>query len=184
LWLIVLLILVIVGVGVYGYFTTPLPLGLGAVIRTPGGGNAAPTPQIGLPAGARTAAGQPLVLGATNVVIQSVVRNQDLTNGGRNASAPAGSFTVVQVEIQNGGSEPLVPQPADFRLVDERGRLYAVDMDATRAINVATRHRVIFDGSVPPGGKVTTQLAFEIAPDANALTMRVRLGSGEVELPR
>src|ERR1044071_9244461 len=126
LWLIVLLVLVIVGVGVYGYFTTPLPLGLNSVIRTPGGASAAPTPVIGVPAGTRTAAGQPLVLGSTNVVIQAVQRNQDLTNGGRNAAAPTGSFTVVQVELQNGGSEPVVPQAADFRLVDDRGRLYAV----------------------------------------------------------
>ena len=186
LWLILVLLLVIVGIGVYGYFTTPLPLGLNAVIRTPGGSNvsASPTAQVGLPAGARTAAGQPLVLGATNVVVQGVQRNQDLTNGGRNASAPPGAFTVVQVELQNGGSEPLLPQTSDFRLVDDRGRLYAVDLDATRAVNAASRHRVVFDTSVPPGGKVATQLAFETAPDANALTLRVRLGYGEAELPR
>jgi hypothetical protein len=37
---------------------------------------------------------------------------------------------------------------------------------------------------VPPGGRLATLLAFETAPDANALTLRVRLGYGEVELPR
>src|SRR5690242_18592841 len=112
LWLIFLVVLVIVGLGVYGYFTTPLPLGLSSVIRTPGGANVGGTStQVGVPAGIRTAAGQPLVLGATNVVVQSVARNQDLSKNG-----PAGAFTIVQVELQNGGSEPLQPQPADFRL--------------------------------------------------------------------
>jgi hypothetical protein len=183
LWLIVVIVLAIVGLGVYGYFTTPLPLGLSSVIRTPGGSNTASpsTTTVGVPAGARTAAGQPLVLGATNVVVQNVQRNQDLTAGGR---GPAGSFTVVQIELQNGGSEPLVPLAADFRLIDDRGRLYAVDTEATRTVNIAAKHRDIFDASVPPGGRTATLLAFETAPDANALTLRVRLGYGEVELPR
>jgi hypothetical protein len=183
LWLIVLTVLVIVGVGVYGYFTTPLPLGLSSMIRTPGGANTggpsgAP---IGVPASMRTAAGQPLVLGATNVIVHSVQRNQDLSSGGRGIT---GSFTVVQIEVQNEGSEPLGPQTSDFRLVDDRGRLYAVDLEATRSVNASTKHRVVFDASVPPGGRFATLLAFETPPDANALTLRVKLGYGEVELPR
>src|ERR1700674_1959774 len=114
-----LLVLVIVGLSVYGYFTTPLPLGLSSVIRTPGGSNVPPpvTSSAGAPIGARTAAGQPLVLGAANVVVQGIQRNQDLTAGNR---GPAGVFTVVQIEVQNGGAESLAPQITDFRLVDDR----------------------------------------------------------------
>jgi hypothetical protein len=74
--------------------------------------------------------------------------------------------------------------PSDFRLVDDRGRVYAVDLEATRAVNTTNKHRVVFDTSVPPGGRTVTVLAFETASDANALTLRVRLGYGEVELPR
>ncbi len=182
LWLILLIVLAIAGLAVYGYFTTPLPFGLSSVIRTPGGSNVTPPPSApgGVPAGTRTAAGQPLVLGATNLVIQAVQRNQDLSTGGR---GPAGMFTLVQIELQNGGSEPLTPQTSDFRLVDDRGRVYAVDMEATRSVNVSTKHRDIFDASVPPGGRLATLLAFETASDASALTLRVRLGYGEVELP-
>ena len=183
LWLILVLVLAIVGLGVYGYFTTPLPLGLSAVIHTPGGSNvAAPSATaVAGPAGARTAAGLPLVLGATSVVIDSVQRNQDLSAGGR---GPVGMFTVVQLEIQNGGSDPLTPQTADFRLVDDRGRAYAIDAEATRAVNTSTKHRDLFDATVPPGGRLTSLLAFETAADASALSLRVRLGYGEVELPR
>jgi hypothetical protein len=167
---------------VYGYFTTPLPFGLSSVIRTPGAVNTGPQgAAVGVPAGSRTTAGQPLVLGSTNVVIQAVQRNQDLSAGGR---GPVGAFTLVQVELQNDGSEPLTPQVSDFRLVDDRGRLFAVDLEATRAVNASSKHRVVFDGSVPPGGRVATVLVFETAADANALTLRVKLGSGEVELPR
>src|SRR5438552_17793743 len=100
LWLILLVVLAIVGIGVYGYFTTPLPLGLSSVIRTPGGSNvAAPaSTAVGVPAGARTAAGQPLVLGATNVLVQTVQRNEDLSAGrpgpGRRVSrGPPGLLT-------------------------------------------------------------------------------------------
>jgi len=182
LWLFVLLFLAIIGLGVYGYFTTPLPLGLSSVIHTPGGANAGPPGSpTGVPAGTRTAAGQPLVLGATNVIVQSVQRNQDISAVDH---GPAGSFTLVTIEVQNNGSEPLVPLAPDFRLVDDRGRLFAVDLEATRAVDTSTKHRVIFDASVPPGGQIVTVLAFETAPDANALTMRVTLGYGEVELPR
>jgi hypothetical protein len=183
LWLILLLVLAIVGLGVYGYFTTPLPFGLSSVIQTPGGGALAPaTATRSTPAGTRTVAGQPLVLGATSVVIQSVQRNEDLTTGGR--GGPSGAFTVVEIELQNGGSEPLTPQPANFRLVDDRGRVYAVDPEATRTVNASSRRRVIFDSTVPPAGRVDTLLAFETPADATALTLRVSLGYGEVELPR
>jgi hypothetical protein len=178
-----LLVLVIIGLAVYGYFTTPLPFGLSAVIRTPGGSNVPPpvTSSVGVPTGARTAAGQPLVLGASNVVVQAIQRNQDLSAGSR---GPVGVFTVVQIEVQNGGTESLAPQLTDFRLVDDRGWLYAVDLEATRAVNVSGKRRVIFDAPVPPGGRIATLLAFETVPDTNALTLRVRLGYGDVELPR
>jgi hypothetical protein len=179
-----LLVLVIVGLTVYGYFTTPLPFGLSSVIRTPGGANVAALPttsSAGVPIGARTAAGQPLVLGAANVVVQAIQRNQDLATGNR---GPAGVFTVVQIEVQNGGTESLAPQLTDFRLVDDHGWLYAVDVDATRAVNTSSKHRVIFDAPVPPGARMDTLLAFETAPETNALTLRVKLGYGDVELPR
>ncbi len=178
-----LLVLVIIGLVVYGYFTTPLPLGLSSVIRTPGGSNIAPVApgSAGVPLGARTAAGQPLVLGAANVVVQAVQRNQDLTPGNR---GPAGTFAVVQIEIQNGGTESLAPQASDFRLVDDRGWQYAVDLEATRAVNASGKHRVIFDAPVPPGARLTTLLAFETVPETNPQSLRVKLGYGDVELPR
>src|SRR5437588_10578721 len=75
-WVFVLLILLIIGVGIYAYFTTPLPFGLSSVVRTPGGANAAPTSAV--PQGARTSAGQTLVLGSTNGVVQAMQRNKDL----------------------------------------------------------------------------------------------------------
>jgi hypothetical protein len=181
LWVFVLLVLLIIGIGVYAYFTTPLPLGLSSVVRTPGGANvAAPTPS---PApGARTSAGQTLVLGSTSVVVDSVQRNQDLAQGGR--GGPAGVYTVVQIDISNEGSQSLAPQASSFELIDERGRAYAVDLEATRTLNAAARHRTLFDATVPPGGRATTLLAFETAPDANAVSLRVSLGSGDLELPR
>lgn len=180
-WLIVLLLLVIVGVGVYGYFTTPLPFGLSSVIRTPGGSAAPPQPVGGAAPSARAAAGHPLVLGAANVLVQATQRNQDLVTA---AKGPAGSFTVVQIEVQNDGNEPLTPQLKDFRLVDDRGRIFAVDGEATHAVNTASKRRVVFDSSVPPGGRVNTLLAFETPADIGGLTLRVNLGYGEVELSR
>ncbi len=178
-----LLVLAIVGLSVYGYFTTPLPLGLSSVIRTPGGSSlpAPATSPTGVPVGARTAAGQPLMLGAAEVVVQAIQRNQELATGNR---GPAGLFTVVQLEVHNAGTESLAPQITDFRLVDERGWLYAVDLEATRAVNVTGKHRVIFEASVPPGARVATLLAFETAPETNPLALRVKLGYGDVELPR
>jgi len=121
------------------------------------------------------------VLGATNVTIQVAQRNQDVAASSR---GPAGSFTVLQLELLNGGTEPLTPKLDDFRLIDDRGRRFAVDLEATRAVNTTTRHRVVFDASVPPGGRVITLLAFETPTDIGALSLRVNLGYGEVELPR
>jgi hypothetical protein len=172
-------------VGVYAYFTTPLPLGLSAVVRTPGGANVSLTPTATQTASApvaRAPAGQPLLLGATSVAIHAVQRNQDLTTGGR--GGPPGLFTVVDLTVENAGSQPVTPQVADFQLLDDHARTYAVDVEATRAVNTTGRRRDLFDASVPPGGRLDTFLAFETAADANALSLRVTLGYGEVELPR
>ena len=181
-WAIVLLLLVIVGLGIYAYFTTPLPFGLSAVIRTPGGANVPPAPSTPVAApGARTAAGQPLVLGAANVVVLTVQRNQPLGSADRSS---ADSFTVLLIELQNGGNEPLSPQPRNFRLIDDRGRNYAVDIEATRSVNAPAGRRYPFEATVPPGGRFLTFLAFETPADVGGLTLRVSLGYGELEVPR
>ena len=183
-WLIALLVLVIVGLGVYGYFTTPLPFGLNSVIRTPGGVNAPQATAVGAPT-ARTAAGQPLLLGALTVTVETVQRNQNLFGGGEGGNANAGGpFTVVQIGLANAGNQSITMQAADFRLVDDRGRSYAVDAEATRMATQTARRRSPFDATVPPGGRLETALAFETAPDAGSLSLHVSLGYGEVELPR
>ena len=185
-WLIGLLLLAAILIGVYAYFTTPLPYGLGAYIKTPGGENVAVStpsaPEAAAASNARAAAGQPLVLGAARLMVQSVQRNQDLT--ANNRGGPPGTFTVVDVVLQNSGTEPLSPQVADFRLLDDRGRTYAIDPEATRSSNAFGRRRNLFEASVPPGGQLSTLLAFETPPDANATSLRVQLGYGEAELPR
>ena len=79
---------------------------------------------------------------------------------------------------------PLSPEATDFRLIDDRGRSYAVDVEATRAVNAASRRRVPFETSVSPGARLSTLLAFETPPDVGGLTLRVNLGYGELELPR
>lgn len=186
MWFIGLLLLAAIFIGVYAYFTTPLPYGLGSYIQTPGGATVPEaTPSATLTAAAASArapVGQPLVLGAASVAIQSVERNQDLTANSR--GGPAGSFTLVDVLLQNVGSQPITPQPSDFRLLDDRGRAYAVDAEATRSSNAFAHRRDLFDASVPPGGQFSTLLAFETPPDSNAATLRVTLGYGEAELPR
>jgi hypothetical protein len=183
-WLIGLLIVAALGVGLYAYYTTPLPYGLGELVSTPGGGNAPtgtiPTQTAGS-VGARAPVGQPLVLGAASVLVTSIARNQDLTAGGR--GGPPGSFTVVDVQLANAGAEPLIPAVSDFRLVDDRGRSYAVDAEATRSTNAFGHRRDVFEASVPPGGRVDTFLAFETTADANPQTLRVVMGYGEAALP-
>jgi hypothetical protein len=183
-WLIGVLLVAAIFVGIYAYFTTPLPYGLSSVISTPGGANQPqrPVPTLSAAAAnARASAGQPLLLGAASVLVQSVQRNQDLT--ANNRGGPPGSFTVVDVVLQNAGAEPLSPEPSNFRLLDERGRAFAIDAEATRSSNSFAHRRNLFDASVPPGGQLSTYLAFETPPDSNASSLRVQLGYGEAELP-
>jgi hypothetical protein len=170
---------------VYAYFTTPLPLGLSGVIRTPGSASApiVPVATGGTGASARAGAGQPLVLGAVSVSVQSVERNQDLTAAER-GSGPPGVFTVLDVQLANAGAEPLMPSLSDFRLLDDQGRTYTVDAEATRAVNAFSRRRNVSDSGVPPGAAVATFLAFETTASTNPVALRVTLGYGELELPR
>lgn len=182
LWFIGLLIIIAIGVGVYAYFSTPLPFGLSTVIRTPAGGPALPVSSSTSSSASRAAVGQPLALGATTIAIAAVQRSQDLTAEGR--GGPPGVFTVLDVQLQNAGAEPLMVTPSSFRLVDDQGRTYAIDPDATRSENAFGHRRNLFDASVPPGGAMTTFLAFETTPNTNAATLRVQLGYGELQLPR
>jgi uncharacterized protein DUF4352 len=184
LWFIGLLIVAAIAVGVYAYFTAPLPLGLSGVIRTPGNPSTAVAPVAGgAGASPRAGAGQALVLGAVSVSVQSVARNQDLTASER-GGGPPGVFTVLDVQIQNAGVEPLMPTLSDFRLLDDQGRAYTVDAEATRATNAFAHRRNLVDVSVPPGGVVATFLAFETTATTNPVALRVTLGYGEVELAR
>src|SRR5262249_44838284 len=82
------------------------------------------------------------------------------------------------------GGQPVTPQASDFRLLDDRGRVFAVDPEATRSTNAFGHRRNLFDASVPPGSQVATFLAFETTPDANVTSLRVAMGYGELELPR
>jgi hypothetical protein len=177
LWFIGLLVIVAIGVGVYAYLTTPLPFGLGSTFRTPGGG-AAQSPV----AEATPSAGGPLALGSASLTVVAVQRNQDLTTEGR--GGPPGNFTVVELQLVNSGAEPLSAQPASFRLVDDQGRTYSVDAEATRTENVFGHRRNVFEASVPPGGAMSTYLVFQTTPTANVGRLRVQLGYGEVSLPR
>jgi hypothetical protein len=181
---ILLVIVLIIGLAVYGYLTTPLPFGLSGVIRTPGGAAAvggAP-PGAAVPAaGVRAAAGQPLQLGALTVTVGAVTHDSDLAANGR--GGPVGTFTVLTLTLQNAGSQPVVPQLASFTLLDDKGRVYAPDADATHAANLALKLRSVDTATVPPGGQLQSALAFETAADAANLVLHVTLGYGEVALP-
>jgi hypothetical protein len=93
-------------------------------------------------------------------------------------------FTVLDVQLQNAGAEPLSVTTSSFRLVDDQGRIYAIDPDATRSENAFGHRRNIFDASVPPGGAMSTFLAFQTTQNANVAALRVQLGYGELQLPR
>jgi hypothetical protein len=186
LWFIGLLIVAAIVVGIYAYYTTPLPYGLGEIVETPGGANARPVTALptAVPAATSTArapAGQPLVLGAASVMVNAIARNQDLTAEGR--GGPPGSFTVLDLQLANEGAEPLTPEVSDFRLIDDRGRVYAVDAEATRSTNAFGHRRDVFAASVPPGGRIQTYVAFETTAEANPQTLRVAMGYGEAVLP-
>ena len=182
LWFIGLLVVAAIIVGVYAYLTTPLPFGLSGVIRTPGSSASPITAQpSGTPTG-RAGAGTPLALGSATVAVQAIQRNQDLTT--ENRGGPPGVFTVVDLQLVNSGPEPLTPTATDFHLVDDQGRTYAVDTEATRSENAFGHRRNVFDASVPPGGVLSTFVAFQTTPTTNSSSLRVQLGFGELELPR
>ncbi len=184
-WLLALLVLVLVALVVYAYFTAQLPLGLSSTVRPPGSTPQPSTGAVTNPAqvapGARVAAGQALALGAVSVSISGVQRQELALNAGK---GPTTAFTVVMVAIQNGGRDPLALTADEFHLQDERGRTYAVDLEASRLAAQNAKRRAPFEAPVPPGGVVETTLAFETAADAGAMTLHVNVGYGELDLPR
>ncbi len=181
-WVLALLIVAIIGLSIYAYFSGQLPFGLSSVARPPGTAaiGFGPTPVVS--GSGRASAGQPLTIGAITVLVQGVQRGQAVeSSAGRGT---LGTFTLVPVSIQNGGRDPLALDGRDLWLQDERGRHYAVDVEASRSASVAAKRRPPFESAVPPGGRLETVLAFETAADAGALTLVAEVGYGELELPR
>lgn len=176
--------LLIIGLGVYGYFTTPLPFGLSSYIRTPGGAAGEPP---GVPAatgpggaGARARLGQVLQLGDLQIEVGAIRSAQAVTPGA--GETLPGSYTLLDVAARSTAPAPVALAESDFTLVDDAGRSYSLDAEATRAASAQAKLRSPVGQPLEPGEARTFVLAFQTPPDAKGFVLRVAIGYGEISL--
>jgi hypothetical protein len=168
LWLPLLVLIVLILAG-YAYFRgVELP-----VVGRPGraepvGGAASQTLLFN--------AGQPVSFGEWEYTVTDSRRGADVP--GRTAR---GSFLLVTLRARNNGREPQALKPADFGLVDESGRRFSPDEEATKAA-AGARKDDLFAGMVQPGLVAEGMLAFDIPGDLRGLALRINRGYVDVRL--
>jgi serine/threonine-protein kinase len=157
-------------------FLTPFVLAAGCVallasgsrVGDSGGGSAAPRPSAmaqehpapppepDAPAPAQT----PVRDGK----FEFVVTNTDFGVSRVGFQSARGSFVIVTVAIHNISDQPKRFLPFGQRLIDTQGRQINHDPAATMWQTTQQRHDYSFD--LRPGQSATTQLVFDVAPDA------------------
>jgi Domain of unknown function (DUF4352) len=85
---------------------------------------------------------------------------------------PTGRFVRATFSVKNLQDRSASVGGSDFSLSDERGRTYETDFQVRQAQGSGSQP---FDHSnISPGATVTLQLTFDVAKDANGLTLKMR----------
>jgi hypothetical protein len=92
-----------------------------------------------------------------------------------------GMFVLVDVRIANHAKRADYQfEDEHLRLVDAAGNEYEVAAEAQKYLR--SQHADGCAGALPPGGVCTTQLVFDVPASAGELQLRMKLGSGVMDM--
>src|ERR1700694_2051402 len=104
-----------------------------------------------------------------------------------NQSTAQGMYTVVTIKTRfdettispTRGNGLLYPNSRVLTLVDERGNKYSRSIEGQRALEAAQNSGTPLTTPLKPGGSYTTEVVFDLPPDAKAITLLVNEGEWE-----
>lgn len=85
-----------------------------------------------------------------------------ITGASSDSHVPAGQYVLVEVEVENHGTEMITFSPVPLTLVDTQGAEYSHDIEATNA----ERDPLEFSHNIEPGDRGPVRVLFDIPVDA------------------
>jgi hypothetical protein len=175
----ILLAVAIVGVFLWGYFTAQLPPPLPAYHpKTTSTDTPTQTQTTTTPA---YQANHPFNYGTAQYSIIKIETATELKSGTLTAST-SGSFVLVFLSVLDQGMNPLSLAPSDFTLIDNKGRTYTLNQEATNIACLLNDKKNILSESLQPGLSRDGVLAFDVPEAAAGFTLRLSNGYVEVAL--
>ena len=157
------------------YFTGNIPF-----LNQQSNAPATPSPVIGGQLGSASL-GRAVGYGDWGYLVSSVEHLDKITNDSK-VLVPGGSYAVVHLTVTNNGKEPRSLSAADFALVDDQGRRYSVESDATSMDSAALGLPNLLSVAVQPGLSKNSVIVFDVPKDARGLTLRLYQGYLDVNL--
>jgi hypothetical protein len=179
--IILVLLVVIVGFLTWGYFTSSLPAPFPARNRKTAESTSSTETTVTSP-GLQLKMGTPFTYGNLQYLISKTERTTEVKQGGTTLDT-SGSFILVFLTVKNSSKGPVILEPSDFALNDAEGRVYSLNLEASKLASVANEADDIFGEALQPSLGRTGVLVFDIPIDATNLSIRLFNGYLDVSLP-
>jgi hypothetical protein len=174
----ILLAIAIVIVFLWGYFTNDLPAPLPSfkprtTTTTPTTTSTTTTSEFQL--------NKPFTFGSAQYTITKIELATELQSGTATTST-TGSYILVFLTVTNEGIVPLSLNPADFTLLDNKGRTFTLNQEATRIAALSNKKSNILTESLQPGLRQEGIIAFEVPDNTSGFVLRLSNGYVNVNL--
>jgi hypothetical protein len=174
----ILLAVAIVIVFLWGYFTNDLPAPLPSfkprtTTTTPTTTSTTTTSELQL--------NKPFTFGNAQYTITKVELAKELQSGTTTTST-TGSYILISLTVIDEGIVPLTLNPADFTLLDSKGRTFTLNQEATRLAALSNKKSNILTESLQPGLTREGIIAFDVPENTSGFVLLLSNGYVKVNL--
>ena len=175
----IFLAVAIIAVFVWGYFTNDLPAPLPSF--KPRTTTTIPVATTTTTTAAEFQLNKPFTFGSAQYTITKIDLINELKSG-TTTTTTTGSYVLVFLAVLDEGMTPLTLNPSDFTLIDNKGRIFTLNQEATRIASVSNGKGNLLTESLQPGLSKEGVLTFDVPKDASGFSMRLSNGYVNVNL--
>ena len=174
----ILLSIAIIAVFTWGYFTNDLPAPLPSykprtTTTAPITTSTTTTSEFQL--------NKPFTFGNAQYTITKIELVSELQSGTTTVTT-TGSYLLVFLTVLDEGTEPLTLNPGDFTIIDNKGRTFTLNQEATRIAALSNKKSNILTESLQPGLSQEGIIAFEVPANTSGIALRLSNGYVQVNL--
>ena len=123
----------------------------------------------------------PFNFGSIQYTIEKVELATELKSGTNDIST-TGSYVLVFLTVLDEGSAPLTLNPDDFTLIDNQGRTFTLNQEATKIAALSNNKNNILTESLQPGLSQDGIIVFEVPANTSGFSLRLSNGYVQVGL--